>query len=221
MPDINHYKITISTIALLIAGTGLSISVSADEAVIENCRESAKNKKARIACLEDAIRSLSGPEPLVSTQAQNSGASIISDDNTQPVNPPISPPIKIAGTERTSEPVTPQVTTQPQTQIAPSPDDTFGAEQVERREKRKLKKSDQKPDAVFNANIIKYRINNKGKLIVLLDNGQVWQQRGGDRTKVRLRDDDTYTAKISRGAVSGYRLNIPEIQRTLTVERLL
>ena len=58
------------------------------------------------------------------------------------------------------------------------------------------------------------------RLVVTLENGQVWRQIEGDTRYVRVDLDRNQTADISESALGGYRLRLNEIRRTIRVERV-
>jgi hypothetical protein len=58
------------------------------------------------------------------------------------------------------------------------------------------------------------------RLVVKLENGQVWRQIKGDTQRIRVDLKRNQTVDISEGSVSGYKLRLNEIRRTIRVERI-
>jgi uncharacterized protein involved in high-affinity Fe2+ transport len=58
------------------------------------------------------------------------------------------------------------------------------------------------------------------RLIVTLENGQVWRQIKGDTNRIRTSLERNQTADISKSGVGGYKLRLNEIRRTIRVERI-
>jgi hypothetical protein len=58
------------------------------------------------------------------------------------------------------------------------------------------------------------------KLVVTLENGQVWRQINGDNQKIRVDGDRNQTVDITESSLGGYKLRLNEMRRTLRVERI-
>ena len=74
---------------------------------------------------------------------------------------------------------------------------------------------DQYPDE-FSATVNDIAHRPYGEMIILLDNGQIWEQKHQD-TRFRLKVGDSVT--ISRGLISGYRMRGANRNHSIQVER--
>lgn len=190
---------------LITLATPITIGAAAAQNVnpVDYCRENSGGKSERIACLEAAIMTL------MSQQTASAPA---------PEAPETAAPAPVA--ELQAEPEEPLALAE--AEETPS---GLGAEQVnakrerESKKAREKKKEKEKAEAVA-ARIIDFARSASGRLILVLDNGQVWAQRSSDNTNVRLREGETPEVRIRRGAISGYRMEISDPDRTIIVERL-
>jgi hypothetical protein len=118
----------------------------------------------------------------------------------------------------------------PQTEAEPAPPAAepdaapvtgIGAEQVETRREREAPAAAQQPAVDSEqANVIGFARTVQGKLILVLDNGQVWAQRDSDDEDVLLEEGGVYPVEVREGFMSGYRMRFIEQRRILRVERL-
>ncbi len=58
------------------------------------------------------------------------------------------------------------------------------------------------------------------RLLVTLENGQVWRQIKGDTQKIRVDLQRNQTVDITESSISGYKLRLNEMRRTVRVERV-
>jgi hypothetical protein len=58
------------------------------------------------------------------------------------------------------------------------------------------------------------------RLVVKLENGQVWRQIKGDTQQIRVDLRRNQTVDISEASMSGYKMRLNEIRRTIRVERI-
>jgi hypothetical protein len=58
------------------------------------------------------------------------------------------------------------------------------------------------------------------KLQVTLENGQIWRQIVGDTQKIRVDLKRNQTVDIEESSLSGYKLRLNEMRRTVRVERV-
>jgi hypothetical protein len=70
------------------------------------------------------------------------------------------------------------------------------------------------------AGITEYSYTPYDRIIVFLDNGQVWRQIDGDTTVLRLRKGGSYTAKIEKGFIGSYNLTVDGINKMVKVTRV-
>ncbi|MCA8887532.1 MAG: hypothetical protein KDA46_01805 [Parvularculaceae bacterium] len=71
-----------------------------------------------------------------------------------------------------------------------------------------------------NAAVAEFARTPSGAYVFFLDNGQVWRQKSADSNRIQLSAKRQYTVSVSPGAISGYRLRVNELRRTLLVERV-
>lgn len=166
---------------------------------IELCREESGDDQERIACLENAIRGLlNSARPMAAAPLSDNPSGASADgDETQlaEAEPEIEEPVGI------------------------------GAEQVRARVERtteegRKKRKERIEEEATTARILDFASNAAGRLIIVLDNGQIWAQRSSDRQRIRLREGETPGVVIRRGALSGYRMHIEDPDLTIVVERL-
>ncbi|MEP1143838.1 MAG: hypothetical protein ABJH52_08965 [Henriciella sp.] len=106
------------------------------------------------------------------------------------------------------------------TEAALSPVEAMGIEQVIPREaKAAATKERTERVAVTVASTRTVPVN---KLEITLSNGQVWRQTKGDSRTIRVSKKlkNELTAELWRGPVSGYKMKINELRKTLRVERV-
>lgn len=180
----------------LLAGAALFAANAAAETAdpIAYCASTAENTEQHISCLETAIRQLRA----------DSGAAADAPIAVKGATPPAG-----ANTIAAEE------------AVADAAEPELGAEQVARRVEKPADKKEKQRKQKIIAAVASFEYGRNGLLTLTLDNGQVWRQTdaGGGRTPF-LSKKRTYTAEVKKGAVSGYRLIIRELQRSLQVERL-
>jgi hypothetical protein len=97
----------------------------------------------------------------------------------------------------------------------------LGAEQVlARRTTKGDDAGNDRADEKVDAAVTEFAQTPSGAYVFFLDNGQVWRQKRADSNRIRLSGKVNYTVTVSEGAISGYRLKVNEIRRTLLVERI-
>ena len=188
------------TIAITaVAFAALPAHAAALPTEITECR-GAPSQEAQISCLENAIKLLKDISADVDT-ALDAGANA----NANKMDDVVMEGVAVAETGKLAEAEEPT---------------GLGAEQVRARTKRTSKdKSKSEPRSEV-SRIIETARTGDNKLIVILENGQVWREKSGNRQKVRLSSKKSYSAKIEEGFLSGYKLTIPEAKRTIKVERI-
>lgn len=70
------------------------------------------------------------------------------------------------------------------------------------------------------ANIAEFSYTPDEKLIMVLENGQVWRQTDGERLSLKASGDKPNSARISRGAMGSFNLNVNDSNRTVKVRRV-
>lgn len=182
---------------------------------IEHCRETSDTDKQRIACLEAAIMGLTGAgQPPAVAEAEPKAE----EDETAEA--------RLAAEERGVESDAAEDARLAAAEREAEPEPTgLGAEQVTARQERKTKEGRERRKEREEAEAVREKIADFAltatkKLIIVLENGQVWRQIDGDTQQLNLSRDASYTAEISSGFLSGYELHIPEERRTIRVRRL-
>ena len=206
-------------LAVLAAGT-LGAGMNDAEQSIARCAAHAV-EDARIACLEGELRRLAGDgagaapgaDSQVPPDARVASASGAPEGAgfAEPLVPPGEAPDDGEFAVQASEP-------RPERPEARrSGADQLGAEQVARRSDTAADTEAPVGATVVAATVVGYR-----RLLVELDNGQVWRQTNGDRADVvrDLRNEQTFEVELRRTGLGGYRMYIAPLDRTIRVERL-
>ncbi len=172
---------------------------------IAACRAEATDA-ARIACLEREVQALRA----------------LRDGSTAPLglSEPVAGPRAPNLTVLAPGPASPNQGAVGVPAIPPVAAPQLGDEQVQQRQERRKPKKERKVEQVrqLDARAIDFAYTAGQRLLLVLENGQVWIQLGGDVAKPILRHGEIYEVTIRRGAISGYRLNIADV--TIAVERL-
>ncbi|MEL6369994.1 MAG: hypothetical protein AAFR03_04655 [Pseudomonadota bacterium] len=159
----------------------------------------------RIACLENALRNLSGENgPTTAGSTTKTAPSDATVIENQPATLETS---AAAGPETPGESVAGNAVT------------GLGAEQVLRKRVVNGEIEDKAPRQETHA-VAEHGRSASGLLLMILENGQVWRQKRSDGVSVRLSKNRPYTVTISDGAVSGYKMKIHQASKTIRVERL-
>lgn len=179
------------TASFLISAPALAQSNLDPERIIMSCRTSASTTEAQIACLEESLRTAL---PMVEQPDWANGGSV-PERKRRPSNSSDSVVIRNSA--------------------GPS---GIGAEQVqvETDDVRVSQNQVQSEESI----VADFAYNQNDKLIIVLSNGQVWKQRTGDSVDVFLKTGDAPRAIVREGAVSGYRMNFPDLDKTIIVSRI-
>lgn len=79
-----------------------------------------------------------------------------------------------------------------------------------------------KNDKQLDAGVTNIRVGALKSITVSLDNGQIWRQLDGDRTKIGARKiSGIRTVTIRKGAVGGYWMTLNEIDQQIRVKRIM
>lgn len=99
---------------------------------------------------------------------------------------------------------------------------TIGAAQVEANARRSLSREEALAllESASNLPVAGYRTVPYERLVVELENGQVWRQIKGDTQRIRVDLGRNQTVDISESSLGGYQLRLNEIRRTIRVERI-
>lgn len=191
--------------ALSFSGPVISVPVMADENMdpIEWCSR-AVSESARITCLEEALRNRTGQTPSVvdTSPKDNSGVSV-------------------QGREASSSETQPSAVTTAPVERKKSLRETL-LDKLGKKEARKRRGEDAEQNVRLEAHVSSFKFVGYRKLWVKLDNGQIWQQKKSDRStlEARLKRFDEFDVELWQTGFGGYRLHIPEIDKTLAVNRL-
>ena len=181
--------------SLLMAAPAMAQS-SAPSAVdrMNACRGIADNE-ARLACFDAALQ-----PPAETAQAQAPEARVEMEEQ-QASSFGLSTPKPDAAPE-----AKPQQTAE-----------EFGAEVLpQEREKKKSERLSEITSGVAAIDVVRY-----DKLVITLDNGQVWRQLNSDSETVLVPGDpQQYSVKIKRSFMGSYRMTIKELRRTIRVTRV-
>ena len=171
---------------------------------IEWCSR-AVSESARITCLEEALRNKTGQTPDV--------AGAPSEDKSG-----VSVPPRAVSNSATENGETPAATpVERKKSLREKMLDKLGKKEVKKR-----KGEDSEKNERLTAHVSTFKFVGYKKLWVKLDNGQIWQQKKSDRSTLesRLKRFDEFDVELWRTGFGGYRLHIPEIDKTLAVNRL-
>ena len=165
-------------------------TVFAQQSIVDDCRETSSDAD-RITCLEAALL---GREKLIDTSTR-----------TQ-----VDPPSLEADAGLAADAVEPVPNTAPV---------GIGAEQVIARDQTREDMIEQLEEArgllVASYDQVPYE-----RLVVTLENGQVWRQIKGDTQRIRVDLQRNQTVDITESSISGYKLRLNEMRRTVRVERV-
>ena len=115
--------------------------------------------------------------------------------------------------------VVPQAEVEDATDKAPEAPVGIGAEQVVARTQTEEGRIEELEKARGLA-VASYATVPYEKLQVTLQNGQVWQQIVGDTQKIRVDLKRNQTVDIEESSLSGYKLRLNEMRRTVRVKRI-
>jgi hypothetical protein len=190
----------------------IAIAQSPDQAAdaIEQCAVETDPAK-RIACLEAALRGAPvAPSPVTSKEE------VVAPEAAEPA--PVTP-VADTRTETAPPNIIAETPTVPAEPVSSAPE--LGAEQVAARTvTRQNTPSVEVERQVFH--VTSTRTVPYEKLEVSLSNGQVWRQIKGDNQKIRIprKYRDGLSVEIWNAPVSGYKMRLTELKRTIRVERL-
>jgi hypothetical protein len=213
-------------LAVLVGGA-VHAGVNTIENAIARCATH-DAKDTRIACLESELRRTADNETGVSHTASTTPVEPASRRSEIPPVPPESTaqqaespqsPIAVTGASGSDRLATP-----PAAEIRPMPEESrrsgigeLGAEQVARRSQSKAD-----ADPPVRASVVSVSFVGYERLVVELDNGQIWRQTNGDRANVArdLRNEQTFEVEMRKTGLGGYRMYLVPLERTIRVERL-
>lgn len=191
-------KILAACLLLMLFEHGAAHAEAGAAEAIKRCAANPE-KDRRIACLEHELRLLAGDE------ASPAGV------------PPAPVPAPAASAAIEVEEAAPQPAQPKKPEERRSGGGDLGAEQVERRSASRSSDDPAVAATVVAIDEVGYR-----RLVVELDNGQIWRQTNGDRADVirDLKNEKGFDVQLRRTGLGGYRMYIAPLDRTIRVERL-
>lgn len=102
---------------------------------------------------------------------------------------------------------------------SPTRQHSIGAEQVRARNETSAEIA-ARLASVTGIKVVVYTEVPYRRLQVELDNGQIWRQISGDTQHIRVDLQRNQTVDIEESPISGYRLRLNEMRRTIRVERI-
>lgn len=196
----NHYKLLRlkpATLALAIAISGQSM-LAKNMDPIEWCSR-AGSEPARITCLEEALRNRTGQTPdVIGTPTDKPGISQPRAETSTNKNPSTTP----VESKKTFK-------------------ETL-LDKLGRKESRARRNEDTERNERLTAHVSSFKFVGYKKLWIKLDNGQIWQQKKSDRSTLgaKLKRFEEFDVELWQTGFGGYRLYIPDINKTLSVNRL-
>ena len=191
----------------------LSIAQAQSDALIDElvaCRAIEKNKK-RLACLDAAIAGLAAPGRQAAAATDAPAATPIAGDDATGEGAPAASPVVSAPPQPPASVAAPAV-------VAASPEEEFGADDL--KAKRAKKEKDDRPKTL-SARAVDVATNKRGKLIIILDNGQIWRQINADTNKLRVpKNPEGEAMVVRRKSLGGYTLGFENDRRRIKVERI-
>jgi hypothetical protein len=204
-------------LSLFFAGT--TAAAEEPEEAIARCAKIASVGE-RILCLENALREEPGQttdQGVIEEPAQAAEAVAAPVKASEPASDPLVEAAEVP--EATvAEPVAEaasDVETMPQAADASD----IGAEQVEARTISREERIAALESAT-GLRVASYRMVPYERLVVELENGQVWRQIKGDVQRIRVNMERNQTVDITESSFGGYQLRLNEIRRTIRVQRI-
>ena len=206
-------------LAMLAAGT-VNAGMDDVEQAIADCATHGL-KDSRIACLEDKLRRTAAGSGTPSDAATEADPGMLPDPQAASGAPAQEeadteePPLPSSGAPAEGDSAIRAADARPEPPRSGM--DELGAEQVARRSETGAGAEAPVGATVVAVDVVGYR-----RLLVELDNGQVWRQTNGDRADVvrDLRNKQTFDVELRRTGLGGYRMYIAPLDRTIRVERL-
>ena len=191
----------------------LAQAAAAQHAVIERCKQTSSDAD-RIACLESALlgKELATAEE---TEVRVDPPDVESDPEpavTETLDTaPVVAAVTVAETKAAAAPEpAPAATSAPV---------GIGAEQVIARTQTTEERREALEE-LLGQQIESYGYVPYERLVVRLENGQVWRQIKGDTKRIRVDLKRNQTADITESNLGGYKLRLNEMRRTIRVERI-
>ncbi len=200
--------------------TEVAVAEESEEAIARCSR--IESVGDRILCLENALRKESAETSGQSVSEQRAEAAEVSTVEAPTVEPEsVAPPVmEAAAVSPSKAPAPVPVEATDVAEAAPVADASeIGADQVEARNMTREERLAALESAT-GVNVASYRKVPYERLVVELENGQVWRQIEGDVQRIRVDLERNQTVDISESRFGGYQLRLNEIRRTIRVERV-
>jgi hypothetical protein len=176
-------------------------------------------KDERIACLESELRRIADRTEIPVAER---GALPRHPADEDPVKAPEAATSQVVVPEEVSPPAVPEATAPPA--AAARTDEGQAATRKELGSEQVARRSEARPDVEggVSATVVAFNVVGYRKLLLELDNGQIWRQTNGDRADVAwdLRDERNFDVELRRSGLGGYRMYLAPIDRTIRVERV-
>jgi hypothetical protein len=188
------------------------------EQMIAECAILSDNQ--RIACLENAIRRLTGDAPAVMAESGEDWKTVTPREEPPAPPPPAATPDADESSSGTSAVTVPA---EVETATDPVPPPRRQQENVALGEEQVARRNDEEEESVrVSARILEHGLVGTGRLRFTLDNGQIWQQTGDDDDRIarRIRNSTDIAVEMWQSRSGGYRMHLVEINRTLRVRRI-
>ena len=100
--------------------------------------------------------------------------------------------------------------------VEQNPDDDFGAIDLAK-EREKTRKTPK----VLTASLVEIARNNRGKYVIILDNGQIWRQLRADTSRLLIpRNESGQEVTIKRRSLGAHTFSFASDKRSIRVERI-
>ncbi len=193
----------------------------ASEEAIARCARIASVGE-RILCLENALREEAGEaaEPAVTEEQAQAAEAAVAELPAQEPEPVIESQTQTAAASE-SAPAEPVSEAASAVDVTPQAADAadIGAEQVEARTMSREERI-AALESASGLRVASYRMVPYERLVVELENGQVWRQIKGDVQRIRVDLERNQTVDISESRLGGYELRLNQIRRTIRVQRI-
>lgn len=204
---------------LAISATSLATASEAEDAIAACARISSTGD--RILCLENALRSRStDAETALAAEARPEHEVVPAPVTEEQAAAEVAAPVAMIDdvqdddVRETAEPAVVAADDRQDSAVA-----GIGAEQVEARsQSREEMLADL--ESVSGLKVASYTTVPYDRLVVELENGQVWRQIKGDIQQIRASLSRNQTVDISESQFGGYQLRLNEMRRTVRVERI-
>ena len=176
------------------------------------CLENALREQSGLDAAESVVDSVDSPVAAMDELGDSEDAVTAMEENVRSrASAPLNAPAEVVSEVAVASSA---VITEPSVQ-----DDGIGAEQVRARTATQEERQ-AKLESATNQLVAEYTMVPYERLVVRLENGQVWRQIKGDIQRIRVSLERNQTVDITEPRFGGYQLRLNEIRRTIRVERI-